>query len=81
MTVIRTMRFFVIVAFFGIGLAALAEDKKEAAGANDNKAPEGFIALFNGKDLANWKGLLAGPNDNPIERAKLSPEKLQAAQK
>ena len=23
--------------------------------------PEGFVALFNGKDLTNWKGLVANP--------------------
>jgi hypothetical protein len=46
----------------------------------DNAAPEGFTALFNGRDLTNWKGLLAGPNDNPARRAKLSPEQLQKAQ-
>jgi len=46
----------------------------------DNTAPDGFTALFNGKDLTNWKGLLAGPNDNPIKRAKLSKEELAEAQ-
>ena len=47
---------------------------------SDNTAPEGFTALFNGHDLTNWKGLLAGPNDNPAKRAKLSPEELKRAQ-
>jgi hypothetical protein len=51
--------------------------KKET---RDNTAPAGFNALFNGKDLTNWKGLLAGPNDNPIKRAKLSPEDLAKEQ-
>ena len=46
----------------------------------DNTAPEGFTALFNGRDLTNWKGLLKGPNDNPAKRAKLSPDELQKAQ-
>jgi len=41
-----------------------------------NQPPEGFVALFNGRDLTGWKGLLAGPYDNPIKRAKLSPEAL-----
>jgi hypothetical protein len=53
-----------------------------AARAADNTPPEGFTALFNGKDLSGWKGLLKPPYDNPINRAKLSPEesrKLQAA--
>jgi len=36
-----------------------------------NQSPEGFVALFNGKDLAGWKGLLKGPYDNPDRRAAL----------
>jgi len=42
-----------------------------------NKPPEGFIALFNGKDLTGWKGLVG----NPLTRAKMSPEELAEAQK
>ncbi|MCP4455193.1 MAG: DUF1080 domain-containing protein, partial [Planctomycetes bacterium] len=45
-----------------------------------NQPPKGFVALFNGKDLTGWKGLLASPNDNPIKRARLSSEALAAAQ-
>ncbi len=46
----------------------------------DNTPPSGFVALFNGKDLAGWKGLLAQPNDNPAKRAMLAPVELAAAQ-
>ncbi|MCI0744877.1 MAG: DUF1080 domain-containing protein [Verrucomicrobia subdivision 3 bacterium] len=46
----------------------------------DNTPPPGFTALFNGKDLKNWKGLLASPNDNPAKRAQLSPDKLAQEQ-
>ena len=46
-----------------------------------NKPPKGFVALFNGKDLTGWKGLLISPYDNPSERAKLSPDKLKELQK
>lgn len=56
-------------------LAALMKER-----ASMNKPPAGFVALFNGKDLTGWKGLLASPNDNPIKRAQLSPEALAAAQ-
>ena len=49
--------------------------------AADNTPPPGFVALFNGKDLTGWKGLLKGPLDNPARRAKLSPEQLAKAQK
>ena len=42
-----------------------------------NVPPKGFAALFNGKDLTNWKGLVG----NPKTRAKMTPEKLAAEQK
>jgi Domain of Unknown Function (DUF1080) len=45
--------------------------------AKDNVAPKGFTALFNGKDLTGWKGLLG----NPLTRAKLSPAELAAQEK
>jgi hypothetical protein len=49
--------------------------------AADNTPPPGFIALFNGKDLSGWKGLLKPPLDNPSLRAKLTPKQLAEAQK
>jgi dienelactone hydrolase len=61
-------------------LPATQEVKAQAAESAPYPGP-GFVALFNGKDLAGWKGLLASPNDNPIKRAKLTPEQLAAAQK
>ena len=51
-----------------------------AVQAADNTPPEGFAALFNGKDLTGWKGLLAGPLDNPEKRAEAKPEELAEAQ-
>jgi hypothetical protein len=47
----------------------------------DNTPPEGFKALFNGRDLAGWKGLLAPPLDNPIKRAAVSEEQRAAKQR
>lgn len=44
--------------------------------AADNTPPEGFKALFNGKDLSGWKGLVG----NPKARAAMSKEDLAAAQ-
>lgn len=49
--------------------------------AADNAPPPGFTALFNGKDLTGWKGLLKPPLDNPAKRAALSPDELAEAQK
>lgn len=45
----------------------------------DNTPPAGFTALFNGKDLTNWRGLIG--DGNPIKNAKLTPEQLAAARK
>lgn len=60
----------------GIGVAALGllTLSLEAADSPAPKPPEGFTALFNGKDLTGWKG-----HTTPIER-KLPPEKLAELQ-
>lgn len=42
----------------------------------DNTPPEGFTALFNGKDLEGWKGLVGDPKS----RAAMSAEELKEAQ-
>jgi Domain of Unknown Function (DUF1080) len=54
-----------------LAVPAVADDK---AGPKDNKPPEGFIALFNGTDLTNWKGLV------PINQRKGTQEELQRRQ-
>ena len=46
------------------------------ANAGMNQPPRGFVALFNGKDLKGWKGLVA----NPVQRANMDPAALSAAQ-
>lgn len=43
----------------------------------DMPAGEGFVPMFNGKDLTGWKGLV----DDPLKRSKMSPKALQEAQK
>jgi hypothetical protein len=42
----------------------------------NNRPPEGFMTLFNGRDLSGWKGLVA----NPKERAQMSSVELAQAQ-
>ncbi|HSV74957.1 MAG TPA: DUF1080 domain-containing protein [Chthonomonadales bacterium] len=42
----------------------------------DNTPPPGFTALFDGRTLRGWKGLVG----NPITRAAMSPEALRAAE-
>ncbi|MGQ9590074.1 MAG: family 16 glycoside hydrolase [Planctomycetota bacterium] len=51
-------------ALAGVGFAA------------ENVPPEGFVAIFNGKDLSGWKGLVA----NPPRRSVLSDSELAKAQ-
>ena len=60
----------VLLAVTALNLAAAEEGKL-------NQPPEGYKALFNGKDLSGWKGLVG----NPKTRAKMSPEELAEAQK
>ncbi len=56
-----------------LALAVLAPSVDAA----DNTPPEGFVALFNGRDLSGWKGLVR----NPPERAKLAPDELAKLQR
>jgi hypothetical protein len=71
-----------LLAILGIvGLLLLASTvlpirAEEKAGDKDNMPPTGFTALFNGKDLTGWQGLVELP-----ERSKLTPEQLEAKQK
>lgn len=53
--------------------------QKEAIGKHLGEMPdeEGFVSIFNGKDLTGWKGLV----DNPLLRAKMTPAQLAKAQK
>ena len=53
-----------------LSTAAIAQETK------DNTPPPGFTALFNGKDLTNWQGLI-----EIHKRAKMSPEERAKAQK
>jgi hypothetical protein len=57
--------------FLTVGLCYSA-----AVRAEDNVPPPGFTALFNGKDLTNWQGLVELP-----QRARLTKEQLAARQK
>jgi hypothetical protein len=59
-------------------LAALTLFVAHAARGEDklNTPPEGFTALFNGKDLTGWKGLVG----NPKTRAAMSAEELATKQ-
>ncbi|MEX0585038.1 MAG: DUF1080 domain-containing protein [Pirellulales bacterium] len=69
------VHFLVLLAALAMISSVSAEDKRA-----DNTPPEGFVALFNGKDLTGWKGL-AGEGGSPVSRAKMSPDQLAEAQK
>lgn len=56
--------------------AASLDAAEEKAGPKDNTPPPGFTALFNGKDLTGWQGLVELP-----DRKKFKPEELAARQK
>jgi len=63
-----------------LGAMALGTAAGPAAAAEEppgSTPPPGFTALFNGKDLAGWKGLVG----NPKTRAAMTPEQLEEAQK
>lgn len=60
----------VMVTICVCAVASSAEESKL------NVPPKGFTALFNGKDLTGWKGLVADPE----KRAKMSPDELAKAQ-
>lgn len=57
-------------------ISAAAFSAVNAGEKKDNTPPEGYVAVFNGKDLTNWKGLVGDPKS----RAKMSKEDLAAAQ-
>jgi hypothetical protein len=58
----------IALAVFLLGLAAAASQAIQPA---VNVPPEGYIAIFNGKDLSGWRG---GTTENPAKRMALSPE-------
>jgi hypothetical protein len=67
----NSTRAFMRIGFFGATMILAGP-----AVAADNAAPPGFVALFNGKNLDGWKGLVA----DPPKRAKMSAEELAQQQ-
>jgi hypothetical protein len=65
---------FGVMATLLVAAGTRAEDKAEKAGPRDNTPPPGFVALFNGKDLTGWQGVI------PInKRNKMSLDELAKA--
>lgn len=64
-----------ILSLFVLGLAIpLADAGGKKENRPDNTPPPGFTALFNGKDLTGWQGLVELP-----KRAKMTKEEYEAA--
>jgi hypothetical protein len=63
-----------------VAMGCLVVAAEPAAGQTLNQPPAGFTALFNGKDLSGWKGLLKGPYDNPDKRAALPADQFAKLQ-
>jgi hypothetical protein len=52
-------RFIALAVLAAVFIAVFAEDKqasKASAAPDNHKAPEGFTAIFNGKDFTGWHG-------------------------
>ncbi len=54
-----------------LALIAMALGTVSAHAESLNVPPEGFVALFNGRDLEGWRG---GSTENPLNRLKLDPK-------
>lgn len=67
--VLSTLLLMTILVCLGYGATSVE-------GRELNKPPKGFVALFNGKDLTGWKGLVGSPKS----RREMSKEKLAEAQ-
>lgn len=68
-TLLRSCLVFAVVVC-PLSAARAADDRP------DNTPPEGFVALFNGKDLTGWKGLV----ESPPKRAKMPADELASKQ-
>ena len=68
---------FVRVSLWVVAIAAAGLVARSMA-ADHNVPPQGFTALFNGKDLTGWRG---GKTENPLKRLALSAEERAAQDK
>ncbi len=66
------------VAYKNLKLADYTAAPALPQSTQSNQPPVGFKALFNGKDLTGWQGLVG--DGNPFKRRALSPDALATAQ-
>jgi hypothetical protein len=66
-----------MICWICVALGSMATIVAPSARSADNTPPEGFLALFNGRDLTGWQGLV----ETPPKRAKMSPAELAEKQR
>ena len=69
---------FALLGFWLVAVPFTTRAEDAAVTGMMNVPPEGFVALFNGKDLSGWRG---GTTENPLKRLELSPEEREEKDK
>src|ERR1700722_10159679 len=75
----KYLAFLTFLTVFGVAAHSVGADDKKAA--KDNTPPEGFNALFNGKNLDNWQALVPMRDQNYKKWTALSADEKAAEQK
>lgn len=77
MNLSNKLRSLLLVALILPALLSFKEEPKQEENRAEMLQKEGFVPLFNGKDLKGWKGLVG----DPIKRSKMDAKTLAEAQK
>ncbi len=77
MNLSNKLRSLILLALILPVLVSFKEDPKRIENKAEMPQKEGFVPLFNGKDLKGWKGLVG----DPIKRSKMDAKTLAEAQK
>lgn len=77
MNLSNKLRSLILLALILPVLVSFKEDPKKIRNKAEMLQKEGFVPLFNGKDLKGWKGLVG----DPIKRSKMDAKTLAEAQK
>lgn len=77
MNLSNKLRSLLLLALLTPVLVSFKEDPKKSENKSEMLQKEGFVPLFNGKDLKGWKGLVG----DPIKRSKMDAMTLAEEQK